>query len=236
MKIIDLTMPLYNGQPAGHGHWGFKGHPMWPEPFKMTETMSYEADGRRFHVFTIFSEPGTRLILASYKKEFKDEPTLDTLDLQKLVLRETVIIDVPKVDEEIIEPEEVEAAFKKAPVRRGDALLIRTGWGDNERYLKIGDLYRQNSPHYNAASANKLMDLLQENGSDLWLYDVCDMAGVDKRNGIRGGFTIRSGLMGIGGVINCGAITKPRVKLIVLPLKAKGCHIAPCSVVALEEE
>ncbi len=235
MKIIDLTMPLYNGQPAGHGHWGFKGHPMWPEPFNVTDTMSYEADGRRFHVFTIFSEPGTRLILASYKNDFKDEPTLDTVDLNKLILRQTVIIDVPKREEEIIQPDELEEAFNKAPVRKGDALLVRTGWGDDQRYLKMGHSYRENSPHYNAASANKLMDLLEMNGSDLWLYDNCDMAGVDKKTGIRGGFTIRSGRMGVGGVVNCGAITRPRVKLIILPLKAKGGHIAPCSVVALED-
>ena len=235
MKIIDLTMPLHNGQSAGREHWGFKGHPMWPEPYNVTNTMSYETDGRRFHVFTVFSEPGTRLILPSYKKEFQDEPTLDTVDLKKLVLRETVIIDVPKLEEEIIDPDELVTAFKKAPVQKGDALMVRTGWGDNEKYSKTDDFYRCRSPHYNAASANKLMDLLEENGSDLWLYDVCDMAGVDKRTGIRGGFTIRSGLMGIGGVVNCGAITRPRVKLIVLPLKAKGCHIAPCSVVAIED-
>jgi len=235
MKIIDLTMPLYNGQPAGHEHWGFKGHPMWPEPFNVTDTMSYEANGRRFHVFTVFSEPGTRLILASYKKDFQDEPTLDTVDLKKLIHRPTVIIDMPKSAEEIIEPEELEAAFLKSPVRKGDALLIRTGWGDNQRYFSMGHAYRHKSPHYNAASADKLMDLLRQNDSDLWLYDNCDMAGVDKRTGIRGGFTIRSGMMAVGGVVNCGSITEPRVKLVILPLKAKGCHIAPCSVLALED-
>jgi len=235
MNLIDLTMPLYNGQPAGHEHWGFKGHPMWPEPFNVTDTMSYEADGRRFHVFTVFSEPGTRLILASYKKDFQNEPTLDTVDLQRLILRETVVINVPKGADEIIEAEELEAAFAAAPVRKGDAFLVRTGWGNNGSYLTMGQAYRLNSPHYNAASANKLMDLLESNGSDLWLYDNCDMAGVDKRTGVRGGFTIRSGLLAVGGVVNCGAIIRQRVKLIIQPLKAKGCHIAPCSVVAVED-
>ena len=99
----------------------------------------------------------------------------------------------------------------------------------------MGHSYRENSPHYNAASANKLMDLLEKNESDLWLYDNCDMAGVDKKTGAPIGWAIRSGRMAVGGVVNCGAITKPRVKLVILPLKAKGGHIAPCSVVALED-
>ena len=208
---------------------------MWPAPFNVTDTMSYEADGRRFHVFTVFSEPGTRLILASYKKDFQNEPTLDTIDLQRVILRETVVINVPKGADEIIEAEELEVAFADAPVRKGDALLVRTGWGDNGNYLAMGQAYRLNSLHHNAASANKLMDLLESNRSDLWLYDNCDMAGVDKRTGVRGGFTIRSGLLAVGGVVNCGAITRQRVKLIIQPLKAKGCHIAPCSVVAVED-
>lgn len=235
MKTIDLTMPLYNGQPAGYGHWGFKGHPMWPEPFRMTETMSYERDGRRFHVFTVFSEPGTRLILASFRKDFRDEPTLDSVDLARLVHRDAVVIDIPKQSEEIIESNELEEAFSKAPVRKGDALLIRTGWGNDNRFFELGHLYRENSPHFNAASADTLMDLLKQNGSDLWLYDVCDMASVDKKTGARSGFAIRAGMMAVGGVVNCGAITKPRVNLIILPLKVKGGHIGPCSVVASEE-
>ncbi len=244
MKIIDLTLPLYNGMSAGYAHPAFKAHPLWPESHKTTETFSYEpgmgADalsaGMRFHVYTIFCEPGTRFIMSSFRKQFRDEATLDTVDMNKLIFRDAVIIDIPKADDEIVEADEFEAAFKKAPYQKGDALFIRTGWGDNQKYLKMGRLWSDNGPHFNAGSAERLMDIMEANGTDMWLYDLCDIAGLDKKTGKRGGFAIRSGMMAVGGVVNCGAITKPRVKLMIMPLKAKGGHMAPCSVAALEED
>ncbi|MBI4188010.1 MAG: cyclase family protein [Chloroflexi bacterium] len=235
MKLIDLTLPLYNGQPPGYAHMGFRAHSLWPESFKATETMSYEPAGMRFHVYTVFCEPGTRFILASFRKDFKNEATLDTVDLNKLIMRDTVILDIPKGDDEIIEADELEAAFKKAPYKKGDALLIRSGWGDNQKYFTMGRLWSDNGPHLNAASAERLMDIMQKNGTDMYLYDLCDVAGLDKKKGTRGGFAIRSGMMAVGGIVDAGLITKPRVKLIIAPLKAKGGHMSPCSVVAIEE-
>jgi len=201
----------------------------------MDETLSYEAANMEFHVYTIFCEPGTRFILSSFMKQYKDDPTLDTIDLNNLVLREAVILDVPKEAEECIEPEELEATFNEAPWQKGDALLVRTGWGDKGRYFELGHDYREKGPHFTDASAKKLMELLEKSGSDLWLYDNCDMGGVDKRTGEHGGFTIRAGLMAVGGLVNCGEIKKERLKLIILPLKIKGAHMTPCRVVALEE-
>ncbi len=235
MKLIDLTMPLYEGMPVGYGSIDFKKHPSWPEAFKMTETRSYEPDGMSFHVYSIFCNTGTRLIMASWKKDFKYDPTLDTVDINKLILRDTVIIDMPKGEEEIIDPEDLEAAFNQAEVQKGDALLIRTGWGDNERYLEMGHDYRKKGPHYTALSANKLMELLTKNQSDMWLYDHVLMTGLDKRTGMHGGFTARTGRMSVGGLVNTGAITNPRVKLLILPLRIADAHIAPCRVVAVEE-
>lgn len=235
MRLIDLTMSLYTGMPAEHGHRAFKTHPMWPEPFKMEETLAYEPDGMEFHVYTIFCEARTTLILSSFRKDFKSGSTLDTVNLNKLVLRDAVILDVPKGEDEIIEAEELEAAFNKAPCQKGDGLLVRTGWGNDEKYFKLGDAYRANSPHLNNASAEKLMGLMAKNESDLFLFDMCDMAGVDKRTGIRGGFAMRAEQIFVGGLVNCGEIKKERVKLVILSLKIKGAHMAPCSVVAIEE-
>ncbi|MBI2288467.1 MAG: hypothetical protein HYU83_05810, partial [Chloroflexi bacterium] len=86
MKFIDLTMPLYEGMPAGYGHMAFKNHPMWPDAFDMAETRSYEPHGSVMHVYTIFCEPGTRFILPSYGKQYRYGPTLDTVDLNKLIM------------------------------------------------------------------------------------------------------------------------------------------------------
>ncbi|MBI2305460.1 MAG: cyclase family protein [Chloroflexi bacterium] len=235
MKIIDITMPLYNGVPTGREHTFFQNHPLWPEAFKMEETRSYEQHGVQSFVYTMFMEPATRFIVPSYRKEYRDGPRLHNMDLSRVVLRDMVVVDTPKGDDEILEADELEAAFRKAPVQRADALLIRSGWGDNERYFKMGYDYKLRGPHFNDASVNRLLDLMAENGSDLWLYDMSDMRGVDKRTGVAGGFAIRAGIMAVGGVVNCGAITQTRAKLIVLPLKIQGASMAPCRAVVIEE-
>ncbi len=236
MKFINLTMPLYDDMPAGHGHTAFKEHPLWPQAFRK-DTVGSTMSGSEFHVYNIFCEPGTRFILPSYRPQYRDDPTrLHNVALERIILRDTVIVDLPLKEYEIVEPAQLEEAFNKAPVQRGDAILIRSGWGDNERYLKMGHDYREKGPHFKADSADKLMELLEKNGSDLWLYDLCDMTGRDRKTGenLRG-FTIRAGMIAIGGAVNCGAITKPRVKLVIQPLQAKDCHMAPCSVAAIEE-
>ncbi|MDP3878904.1 MAG: cyclase family protein [Dehalococcoidales bacterium] len=235
MKLIDLTMPLYEGMPAGYGHMAFKNNPLWPDAFKMAETRSFDTSGSEFHVFSIFCEPGTRFILPSFMKEYRYGPTIDTVDIERIVLRDAVVLDVPTGAETDIAAEKLEEAFNKAPVKKGDALLVRTGWGNDERYLKMGHEYREKGPHYSAAAADKLMELLAKNQSDMWLYDNCDMGGTDKKTGQFYGFTIRDGLIAIGGIVNAGAITKPRVKLIISPMKSAGCHMGPARVVAVEE-
>ena len=229
-------MPLFEDMSEGYGHSAFKDYPLWPQAFKMEKVRAYE-DGAEFFVFNIFCAQGTRMILPSYQAQYKDDPRrLHNVDLNKLVLRDAVIIDIPKEADGIVEVDELEAAFNTAPVQRGDALLLRTGWGDDERYFKIGHDYRENSPHFTAATAAKLLELLEKNGSDLWLYDVGYVGGLNKKTGenLRG-FSIRAGLMAIGGLVNCGAIKQSRVKLSIQPLMVKGAHMGPCSVAAIED-
>ncbi|MBI2287434.1 MAG: cyclase family protein [Chloroflexi bacterium] len=238
MRLIDLTMPLYEGMPNVHGHVAFKNHPIWPSPWKTEVVRSFEEGGAEFHVFTFFCEPGTRFILPSYRKIYKDDPRrLDTVDINKLIFRDAVVVDIPKGEREFIRPEDLEEAVNKAPCQRGDALLIRTGWGDDERYLKLGLAYRELSPRYTDTAGEKLMELLQSKSTDMWLYDNCEMTTpfIDGISGRRGSFTIRPGLTAIGGIVNAGAIKKPRVKLVIGPIKIKGVHMGPCRVIAIED-
>ncbi|MBI2979578.1 MAG: cyclase family protein [Chloroflexi bacterium] len=237
MRLIDLTMALYEGVPNVHGHAAFKNHPIWPSPFKAELVRTYE-DGAEFYVYTMFCEPGTRFILPSYRKAYRhDVRTLETADINKLILRDAVILDVPKEAGDFVRPDDLEKAFNKAPVQRGDALLIRTGWGDDDRHLKLGLGYREKSPHFIDTACHKLMGLLARNDSEMWLYDTCEMTTpkVDPVSGRSGTFTIRAGLTAIGGIVNAGAIKKPRVKLVILPIKIKGAHMGPCNVIAVED-
>ncbi|MBI2979575.1 MAG: cyclase family protein [Chloroflexi bacterium] len=234
MRYIDLTMPLYEFMPACYAHKSFEKHPLWPRAFKM-ENVRIEGSTYWWHVFTMFCEPGTRFILPGFKYA-EDKRKLGVVDINKLMYRDTVVVDVPKEAGEFVRPEDLEKAIKKAPAKKGDALLIRTGWGDDRRWAKLETDYKYKSPHFTDTAVKKLLELMQTKGMDMWLYDTCEMVGgVDPVSGRPGSFDIRPGLCAVGGLINCGEIKKPRVKLMVLPLKIRDAWMGPCRVVAIED-
>jgi kynurenine formamidase len=233
MRIIDMTLPLYNGVPAhAYGTSVFKDHPLFPYPFKMEAAATYEANNDEYFIYTMAPEPGTRVVLAS--GTFKDDPTLDLLDLKRLVLRETVVLDIPKKASEVITAEDLENAFKKSPVKKGDALFIRTGWGDNESYAKLGLDYKYKSPRFNDETQAKLTELLKKAQSDMFVLDTSEISDPEKF-GPGAGWLWRKGIIIVGGLVNGGEIKTPRVKLTILPLKIRGGHSSPARVMAIEE-
>ncbi|MBI2287433.1 MAG: cyclase family protein [Chloroflexi bacterium] len=212
------------------------------------EEVHMETNPYTWHVFTFFAEAGTRFILPGFRPQYRfdDVRTLETVALDnKLIERNAVIIDVPKGPGDWIRPEDLEKAVSNAPVQQGnamqdkpgDAFIIRTGWGDDERYLKLGLEFREKSPHFTDTAVDKLLELLAVNDCDMWLYDTCEMTtrGVDPVSGRPGSFGIRSGLTAVGGIVNAGAIKKPRVKLVVLPIPIRDAWMTPCRVIAMED-
>jgi kynurenine formamidase len=141
-------------------------------PFEIESVFSWDIDGLRTDNFSVYGEQGTRLLLYSSLEAVKDGPKLDEIDI---VLQDTVVVDVPKGPKEVVTGEEVERACAKADFRQGDALIVRTGWGDGERYYKLGRDYELKSPYYGGDETwKKIVEILTAKKCPLFCYDTAN--------------------------------------------------------------
>lgn len=164
MSIIDLTLPLYPFMPVGNV-WA------WDSPFKTTPITSHQDNGIAFYHMSFHSETGTRLMLkACYDA---NASMIDELDYSSFVNRETIVIDIPKGEFAEITSDDIDSTLGQEPdFRNGDAVLIRTGWGDHERFRELGDDYAIRSPHFSVEGAQRLVEIMKVHNSDLFLVDV----------------------------------------------------------------
>jgi kynurenine formamidase len=163
MAIHNLTLPLYPFMPVGNV-WA------WDSPFQRTPIMTPETHGVSAHYLTFHSETGTRLMLGACYDD--SAPRLHEMDYRAFVNRPTVVVDIPKGAGGEIDPDDIDATLAKDDdFHEGDAVLIRTGWGDDERYRKIGDAYAQTSPHFSVEGAERLIEVMADKRSDVMLTD-----------------------------------------------------------------
>jgi len=128
----------------------------------------------------IGSESGTCITLPSEFAEFRKSTRLHEVAVEDLFLRPTVIIDIPKKNGEVITAEEIRRALAATKLSSRDALLIRTGWGDNETYRGPGAQYILESPHFSLEAAELLASSMERNGSNLLLTDLAVLGWPDK--------------------------------------------------------
>lgn len=167
MRIIDVTWPLYEGIPLGT---------VFPNQAEFKVEVTAEFPSHRSYAYQVWCEQGTRLCLPSMMYRFHgDKEKLDEVDLSKLVLRDTVVLDVPKGPNQPVTGRDIEDACSKADYREGDAVLVRTGWGDDERYLKLGEDYVFTSPYYADDACQKLVEIMTRKKSDLFCYDTANI-------------------------------------------------------------
>ncbi len=256
MRMIDITMPIYEGMGCGS---------VFPEEteFIVEDITTYEDNLVRLVRLTIFQEPGTRLMLPSIMAGRRDDRKVDEIPLPEIVLKDACILELPAGERHAITGEEVEAAFKKSGAQKGDALLFHTGWGDNQRYLELGDNYPLRGPWFGDDACAKVVEICKANESNIFGYDTAncmDYMGMEswwgqsprpknwpspeakaylegmQFSGESGTLNIlNSEIMLLGGIVNLGEIGKERVKLIALPMKLKGLGGGPTRVVAVEE-
>lgn len=93
------------------------------------------------------------------------------------------MIDVPCGYHGSVTPEQIKEGFAKADYRKGDVVILRTGWGDEKRWEKIGDDYARHTPCISKAAAEELCRIMKENGSDLAGSDVAYWGRGDKYQG-----------------------------------------------------
>ncbi|MDG4762775.1 cyclase family protein [Solwaraspora sp. WMMD406] len=162
MTVVNLTLPLYPFMPVGNV-WA------WDSPFQLTPTLTHRRHGVSVHQMSFHSEAGTRLMLGACYDD--TAPRVDELDYGPLVNRPTVVFDVPKEAGAEIDAADIDRLADDPDYRDGDAVLLRTGWGDDQRYRTLGDEYASTSPHFSLAGAERLATLLKEKNSDLMLTD-----------------------------------------------------------------
>jgi len=263
MRLIDLTLPLFEGMGIGNCYpteRSFEIEPIvrWEDP-----------RGIRLETYSMYAEQGTRFVLPSAVRTRKDETKIDEVDLKDIVFRDTVVIDIPKEANEAITVEEVESACVRADFREGDALLVRTGWGDVERLDELGDDYELTTPYFLDEACARIVEILRQKKSNLFCFDTANMGNwkfvkaewcsrkprpsswpsPEARKFVAEVYSKRiippegewatrlamAGIMQLGVLANCMEIKKERVKLIILPLRVRGAVMSPCHVVAVEE-
>src|SRR5262245_19934641 len=157
MRLIDLTMPIWEG--AGYGEI----LPFTNSSVRLLEYMFYDQHGLRMTRMKLDGEMGSPVMVPQQRNPFDHTPlqpnlktswTLDEIPHEKLILRDIANLDVRAEEGHEIVPAEMETAIKRADYRKGDEVLVRTGWGTRQRAYELGVDYYKRTPsiHYDAAA------------------------------------------------------------------------------------
>lgn len=159
MNFIELTMPL--------------SHQWMPDEVLPTSVKFFL--GPKNHPekgIVVGSDTGTCLTLPAMFAEFRKTTRLDELPVEKLVLRPTTVVAIPKNNEEEITKTDMEKTLDTSRPGKGDALLVTTGWGDRPYRDLQGGAYVLQSPRFSLAAAKYLSERMRENNNDLLLVDT----------------------------------------------------------------
>lgn len=167
MEYKDLTLPL--------------DHDWMPDEVLPVAAHFYLAP--KYHPdkgIILGSETGTCLTLPSVYADFRKTARLHEVSLEKLFLRETTIVDVASQNSRQITDSDVKQAIDQARFPKGNALLLRTGWGDRGIQCEPGSRYILASPHLSVDAAELVASFMAERESDLLLTDMALIGRPDK--------------------------------------------------------
>jgi kynurenine formamidase len=220
--------------------------------------------------FLVGTETGTCLTLPAQFVEHRKTRRLHEIPPEALVMRETALVDLPAAGGADIAAADVERAFASAETRSGDAVLLRTGWGDQGLEQRTGTAYLLGGPRLTVDGATALASRLRALGSDLLLTDLPLLARLDAHqrpewrsllppprpypsaearvylhlytpDRARADYaTARvladAGVMTVKRLVNCRALTRPRLRVIVGPLHLVRGVGATCRTIAVLED
>ncbi len=258
MKIHDLTMPVWEG--AAYG----EVLPFTNSPVQFQEYMVYERHGMRRTLIKIDGETGSPFMVAPQHLPFSAVPlqpdpkycwSLSEVPLERLVLRDTTILDVRVPPGHEITAADVEAALAEADYRDGDEVLLRTGWGTRERAYTMGADYYKQTPCLHYEGGLRLAEEMDKRGSSLFMTDcaLVNPPRVQGHNWFTGdtplvplpkpwpsaepssyGALMRKTIACCKCPVDCDAIAGRRRKLILLPLLVQNGGASPCRFFAVE--
>jgi kynurenine formamidase len=174
MKLIDLTMPIWEG--AGYGEI----LAMPNTPVRFAEYMVYDRNGLRMTRMKLDVESGSPFMTAFQGSPYRKEPVapapvykwrLDEIPLDQIVLQDTVVLDVPGEDSHVITAEEIERAVNDADYRDGDQVLVRTGWGTREKAYELRDDYCVLSPSWSYEACVRMADIIEQRRTKIFMTD-----------------------------------------------------------------
>lgn len=175
MKLIDLSMPVWEG--AGYGEI----LPIENTPVQFFEYMFYDQNGIRMTRIKIDDETGSPFMtpyqgapaeLAPESEKAIFPWRLDEIPLERLILRDTVVLDVPGEDNHIITADEIDAAVAKADYREGDDVLVRTGWATTEKAYELGNDYCVVSPSWSYEACVRVAEIMEAKKSGVVMTDA----------------------------------------------------------------
>jgi kynurenine formamidase len=174
MRLIDLSMPIWEG--AGYGEI----LPMPNTPVRFVEYMAYDRHGVRMTRLKLDDETGSPFMTPVQGSPYRKDPLapnplykwkLDEIPLDQLVLRDTVVLDVPGEDGHVITAEEIDTAVRNADYRDGDEILVRTGWGTTDKAFELRDDYCLKSPSWSYEACVRMAEIMERKDSKIIMTD-----------------------------------------------------------------
>jgi kynurenine formamidase len=147
----------------------------WDVPFQSEPITSDSFNGYELTKITMFSETGTRLMIRAMQDP--NAPKVHELPLDTLMDRASVVVDLPCEADHEHSSLDMERAFEGVEIPTGHAIILRTGWGDDNRWEKLGDDYTRTAPHVSKGGAEKLVEIMKAHGSDLLITDMPYLGG-----------------------------------------------------------
>lgn len=174
MRLVDLSMPIWEG--AGYGEI----LAMPNTSVRFTEYMVYDRQGLRMTYAKLDDESGSPFMTPWQGSPHRKDPLgpnprhswkLDEIPLERLILRDTVVLEVPGEDRHVITAEEIDGAVAAADYHDGDEVLVRCGWGTTEKAFEMGADYPLVSPSWSYEACLRMAEIMERKGSAILMTD-----------------------------------------------------------------
>ena len=225
-RVIDCTGPLKNGM------WTFG-----PEfPVLNIQRESGSSDGFGDYHYTridgLHGLSGTYIETPAHSLGYENSYLINDVPVDKLVGVDAAFL---YVDIDISDPnKKVQVTLddlKRCPgskgIKEGDAVIVGCGW---DRYWMDNEHFDACSPYF---SYEAMMWIIDKKPSIL-ATDTPAWDNFDDPQGFFSSF-YKADILMVAPLAGLGAVTKPRVKFTVLPIKVDNSCAAPCRAVVIEE-
>lgn len=143
----------------------------WETPYQLEPIATLKHNGA--NLFHIEMSPSASTRLMTRRIVDSSQPSTRNMDPTIILNRATTVLNLPTQRSSEVTLEELEAAIAKGPeVAFGDAILIATGWGDQDTDSLNSERYVLDAPYLSAAAASGLASFAASHGSNLILTDL----------------------------------------------------------------